>query len=243
LTCNRFPPIAFAMDLEVVPVERLELRFAPRPWPFAKERRADIDAYFAHLRGRKPDLWNGRMLLLHEWALADGLLRGAFLETDFASYIAWRDWGFPDAAVTNCFAQGALRAADGAFLLGVMGAHTAGAGSIYFPSGTPDPDDVNGGMVDLDGSVVRELGEETGLTLDDVAVAPGWHAVLTGPRIALMKPLQAAVPAAELRGRILRHLAGEAVPELADIRIVRGPADLDPRMPAFIAAFLRAMWR
>ena len=229
-------------DVQVAAVERLELRFAPRPWRFADARRSDIDAYFADLKRRKP-LWNGRMLLLHEWALDDGVLRGAFLETDFASYIAWRDWGFPDAEVTNCFAQGALRASDGAFLLGVMGAHTAGAGSIYFPSGTPDPEDVNGGTVDFDGSVMRELHEETGLTSDDVAVAPGWHAVLAGPRIAVMKTLQAAEPAEALRGKILRHLASEQSPELADIRIVRGPADLDARMPAFIAAFLHEMWR
>ena len=230
------------MDLRVAAVERLELRFAPRPWRFADARRADIDAYFADMQRRKP-VWNGRMLLLHEWALDHGVMRGAFLETDFASYIAWRDWGFPDAGVINCFAQGALRAADGAFLLGVMGAHTAGAGSIYFPSGTPDPKDVTGGAVDLDRSVLRELAEETGLGANDVSVAPGWHAVLAGPRIALMKPLQAAEPAEALRHRILRHLAGEQNPELADIRIVRGPADLDPKMPAFILAFLHAMWR
>jgi len=230
------------MDLRVAAVERLELRFAPRPWRFADARRTDIDAYFADMQRRKP-VWNGRMLLLHEWVLDDAVMRGAFLETDFASYIAWRDWGFPDAGVANCFAQGALRAADGAFLLGVMGAHTAGAGSIYFPSGTPDPEDVTGDRVDLDGSVLRELAEETGLTAADVAVAPGWHAVFAGPRIALMKPLQAAEGAEALHGKILRHLASQESPELADIRIVRGPPDLDPKMPAFIPAFLHAMWR
>src|SRR5262245_3831148 len=228
-------------DFRVAAVARLNLRMTPRPWRFADERRADIDAYFADMQRRKA-VWNGRVLLLHDWDLRDGSMRGDFLETDFASYIAWRDWGFPDAAVTNCFAQGALRAADGAFLLGVMGAHPAGAGSIYFPSGTPDPKVVAGGTVDLDGSVMRELHEETGLTAADVVVAPGWHAVITGPRIALMKSLRASEPAAALRERILRHIASEDSPELSDIRIVRGPADLDPRMPKFIPAFLRHVW-
>jgi hypothetical protein len=230
-------------DPRVVPLERLDLRLTPRPWPFAEERRGDIDAYFADLQRARPTLWNGRVLLLHEWAVADGRLQGAFLETDYASYIAWRDWGFPDAAVTNCFAQGALRSADGAFLLGVMGGHTAGAGTIYFPSVTPDPEDVNGGTVDLHGSVARELDEETGLTLHDVAVEPGWNAVLVGPRIALMKSLQSAEPATMLRARILDYLSRQASPELADIRIVRGPDDLDAKMPAFVVAYLRAMWR
>jgi 8-oxo-dGTP pyrophosphatase MutT (NUDIX family) len=124
-----------------------------------------------------------------------------------------------------------------------MGAHTANAGRIYFPSGTPDPDDVAGGRVDLAGSVMRELAEETGLSAADVAPDAGWHAVLAGMRIALMKTLRSAEPAEALRGRILANLARQETPELADIRVVRGPADLDPMMPSFIAAYLSEMWR
>jgi 8-oxo-dGTP pyrophosphatase MutT (NUDIX family) len=229
--------------IRVVPLDSLDLQFAPRPWRFAEERRADVEAHFVSLKREKPDLWNGRVMMLHDWTLSDGTLRGVFLETDFASMLAWRDWGAPDDTVRNCFAQGALRSADGAFLLGVMGAHTANAGRIYFPSGTPDPDDVAGGRVDLAGSVMRELAEETGLSAADVAPDAGWHAVLAGMRIALMKTLRSAEPAEALRGRILANLARQETPELADIRVVRGPADLDPMMPSFIAAYLSEMWR
>jgi 8-oxo-dGTP pyrophosphatase MutT (NUDIX family) len=230
------------MPFPVVRIERAELRFAPRPWPFAQARRAEIDAHFAGLRRDKPDLWNGRVLLLHEFAIQHAVLRGAYLETDFASFIAWRDWGWPDAAMRNCFGQAALRGADGAFLLGVMGGHTMNAGRIYFPSGTPDPSDVVGTTVDLAGSVLRELAEETGLSAADVAAEAGWHAVLAGARLAMLKMVRAPVPAAQLRARILDHLAAEAQAELADIRIVRGPADLDPMMPAFIVDFLAHVW-
>jgi 8-oxo-dGTP pyrophosphatase MutT (NUDIX family) len=229
--------------IRVVPLDSLDLQFAPRPWRFAEERRADVEAHFVSLKREKPDLWNGRVMMLHDWTLSDGTLKGAFLETDFASMLAWRDWGAPDDTVRNCFAQGALRSADGAFLLGVMGVHTANAGRIYFPSGTPDPDDVAGGRVDLAGSVMRELAEETGLSAADVAPDAGWHAVLAGMRIALMKTLRSAEPAEALRGRILANLARQETPELADIRVVRGPADLDPMMPSFIAAYLSEMWR
>jgi 8-oxo-dGTP pyrophosphatase MutT (NUDIX family) len=229
-------------DIRAVAVERLDLRFAPRAWRFAAERRADIDAHFDALKRTRPALWNGRVMLLHEWALLDGRFEGAYFDTDFASMIAWRDWGFPDPLVRNCFAQGALRSADGAFLLGVMGAHTANAGKIYFPSGTPDLDDVIGDAVDLDGSVMRELIEETGLDVRDVEPASGWHAVFAGPRIGMMKILQSAEPATALRGRILDFLARQRMPELADIRIVRSPADYDPMMPAFITTFLDEMW-
>jgi 8-oxo-dGTP pyrophosphatase MutT (NUDIX family) len=228
--------------LSIAAVKRLELRFAPARWAFAEDRREEIDTHFAELKHARPALWNGRVLLLHQWSLADGVFRGAYLETDFASFLAWRDWGFPDPAVRNSFSMGALRAADGAFLLGVMGAHTANAGKVYFPCGTPDPEDIAGDKVDLDGSARRELAEETGLEASGLQAEPGWTTVFAGPRIAQIKVLRSNETAAALRERIMDHLTQEQQPELADIRIVRGPADLDPMMPDFVVAFLRHRW-
>lgn len=229
-------------ELSILAVERLELRFAPKPWDFAVARRAEIDAHFAGLQRQRPALWNGRVLLLHQWSLSDGIFRGAYLDTDFASFIAWRDWNFPDQTVRNSFAMAALLAADGAFLLGVMGAHTANAGKVYFPCGTPDLSDVSGDAVDLDGSVRRELAEETGLDPSRLESEPGWTTVFAGPRIAQIKVLRSHETAARLRERMLDHLAQERQPELSDVRIVRGPADLDPAMPDFVVAFLRDYW-
>jgi 8-oxo-dGTP pyrophosphatase MutT (NUDIX family) len=231
------------MPFPVVRLARAELRFAPRPWAFAQTRRAEIDAHFTVLSRGNPHAFNGRVLMLHDFAIDDGVLRGAYFETDFASFIAWRDFGWPDASVRNCFGQAALRAADGAFVLGVMGAHTMNAGRIYFPSGTPDPKDVVGERVDLDGSVLRELTEETGLTAADVSLGAGWHAVLAGPRLAMLKPVHSPLTAAELRARILAHMASEAHPELADVRIVRAVSDLDDMMPEFIQDYLLEMWK
>jgi 8-oxo-dGTP pyrophosphatase MutT (NUDIX family) len=231
-------------ELTVVRLARLALAFTPRPWRFADERRAEIDDYFAGLRAAKPQLYNGRVLLLHRVELSDDTLRGAYFETDYASFLAWRDWGFPDPPVHNCFAMGALRSADGAFLLGVMGPHTANAGRIYFPAGTPDPDDVRADRtVDLEGSVRRELGEETGLTPADYTMEAGWSLVPAGPRLALFKLLQARESAETLRDRVLSYLAREKEPELSGVHIVRAPADLDVDMPPFTDAYIRHMWK
>jgi hypothetical protein len=57
-----------------------------------------------------------------------------------------------------------------------------------------------------------------------------------------VKLLRAHAPAAALRERVLAHLAREREPELADVRIVRGPADFDPMMPPFVTAFLTHVW-
>lgn len=228
--------------ITILPLDRLALSFAPRPWTFAEARRAEIDAHFARLKSEKPALWNGRVLLLHDYEVIGREFRGAYLETDFASFIAWRDWNHPDRAIRNCFALGALLSFDGAFLLGVMGVHTANAGNIYFPGGTPEPADIAGGMVDLEGSVRREVAEETGLRPDDFDIEKGWHGVFAGPRIAMMKVMRVRENAQALRVRIREYLAGESAPELSDIHIARGPGDLHPRMPEFIVAFLRHYW-
>jgi 8-oxo-dGTP pyrophosphatase MutT (NUDIX family) len=225
-----------------IAIDRLELGIAPYSWPFAQARRGEIDAHFATMRQAVPDLWNGRVLLMRDFAVAGGVLRGTFFETGFADFMAWRDWGFPDRSVVNCFAMGALRSNDGAYLLGVMSQFTANAGKIYFPAGTPDPSDISGDTVDLLGSVLRELEEETGLATQEFSAAPDWTAIVAGPRLALMKAIEARRPAEELRRDVLRHIAGETRPELADVRIVRSPGDFDPAMPEFVTVYLAHAW-
>jgi 8-oxo-dGTP pyrophosphatase MutT (NUDIX family) len=219
-------------------IDRLELSFAPKPWDFAKEHRAEIDAYFEKLRRQKPAVWNGRVLLMHHQVVANGVFRGKYLETDYASFAAWRHWGCPAAGVHDCFGAAAVTTAEGAFLLGVMGPHTVNGGQIYFPCGTPDPHDLVGDKVALDLSVTRELREETGLSPAEFEVEPGWTTVVDGSLVAQIKVLRSNQTAAALRDRILAHLASEQHPELADIRIVGNPTDIDPAMPRFVTAFL-----
>ena len=227
----------------ITPFERFDLRFEPRPWSFADANRTAIDARFAAKQRANPSLWNGRVLLAHEYDVADGVCRGALLETDFASFNAWREWGRPAAGIVNCFSAAVLRSADGGYLLGVMGAHTANAGQIYFPCGTPEPGDIVDGRLDMEHNARHELKDETGFDFKDTQPRPGWLSLRLDTWAMAVKLLDAREPAAELRQRILRHLGSQTQPELADIRIVRGPADLDPMMPPFVSAFLRHMWR
>ncbi|MBR0707082.1 NUDIX hydrolase [Bradyrhizobium liaoningense] len=219
-------------------VTTLDLAVRPIVWPFAEERRAEIAAHFAEKQRERPKIWNGRVLLGRDAVFSDGHLAATYFETDFASFLAWRDWGFPDKAVFNGFGMGALRASDGAFIMGEMAPHTANAGRVYFPSGTPDLDDVRDGTLDIPGSVVRELGEETGLTAADYRVEPGWHCVVTGPSIAMLQVINLDVPGDVARARIEANLARETEPELSAIHIVRGMSDLTPAMPRFVTAFV-----
>jgi hypothetical protein len=232
-----------AEPLKIVPLERAEIKVEPWEWEFAVNRRAEIDRHFAARRQRQPALWNGRVLLLKNYQIDNRILRGSSFETDFASFMAWRDWEFPDRSVFNVFAMAAVRAADGGYLLGEMAGHTASAGQLYFPCGTPDPDDVAAGMLDLEGSAGRELFEETGIDIATLTVRPEWSLVREQNFIALIKQAAFAGDARELRQRVMCHLGLGPQPEFSDIRIIRGRGDLTAAMPGFVVAFLECAWQ
>jgi 8-oxo-dGTP pyrophosphatase MutT (NUDIX family) len=231
-----------ADTIDITPVDRLDITVERWSWPFAVERRAEIDRYFAE-RQRGQDIWNGRVMLLSRYVIDDGILHGSCFETDFASFLAWRAWGFPDRGIFNVFAAMALRSVDGAYLLGEMAPSTANAGMVYFPCGTPDPSDIADGMLDLTESASRELREETGLDIGALDAEPGWTAVRDGGYLAVIKRAAATETAPALRAKILRHVAEDPHPEFADVRIVAGRSDVDAQIPRWAAAYLENAWQ
>jgi len=145
------------------------------------------------------------VLLLRDPQIMTIISARNYFETDFASFLAWRT-GAADKTVFNGFGMGALRGSDGVFLLGEMAAHTANHRSGLFSVGNARPNDLRGDRVDMADSVSREVAEETGLAPAD------YRAAVTALRahrqwIAFMRALDVAVPAEELRRRILQNLA------------------------------------
>jgi hypothetical protein len=224
-----------------VPIARIEARCASFEWRWAAENRAAIEANWAEKVAEKPRLFNGRVLLLQDFALAGGVAVATYFETDFKDFLAWRDLGYPDPSVANGYAMGALQGSDGAFVCGIMGPHTANEGRVYFPSGTPDLSDLQpDGSVDLSTSVTRELEEETSLPNDLFTVADDWVAVRAGPAVAFMRKVVCREPADAVAARIRAAVAAQADPELSGAVVVRGPKDIDPRtMPLSVQAYLR----
>ena len=230
------------MDQPVIHrVASLDLTVEPWVWPFARDDQTAIARHFAAEQARKPTLYNGKVLLMREPGFAGRTLSGRYFKTDFASFLSWRDFGFPGEGVCNAFGMGALRGADGTFLLGEMAAHTANAGKIYFPSGTPDLNDVVGDRVDIAGSIAREVAEETGLTAADYRAASEFHCVSMPPLLAIIQVLDLKATAAATKHRIAGNLAKQAMPELSAVHLVHDGNDIVPAMPRFIAAFIAAM--
>jgi len=225
----------------VTPVRRIAARRLAGGWDWAEANRDRIAAHWAGLTRANPSLYDGQVLVRRRQELAGDCLSLDYVETDYASFLTFRDLGFPDPSTGNGFAMAALRAGDGAWLLGRMGGHTANPGKVYFPAGTPDPDDVLAdGTVDLAGSVTRELAEETGLSAEVVTMTDRWTAVFAGARTAMMREVRASGSAEAVRDCIRAFLVRERTPELVDIEIVRTPDDIDAdATPPFMRAFLQ----
>jgi 8-oxo-dGTP pyrophosphatase MutT (NUDIX family) len=232
-----------APEIEIIEIDRIEFKVEPWSWEFSDARRPEIDRFFANMQRERSHLWNGRVMMLRSYEVRDRVLYGSCFETDYASFVAWRDWDFPDPSVFNIFPASALRGVDGGFVVGEMAPSTAGAGQVCFPGGTPDLDDiVEGGVLDVARNQRRELMEETGLDLDEFTVS-GWTIVHDRGFFALMKRIRPPLSAEDLRTRILRYLAGDPHPEFVEIKILRRPADLDSRMRDYLRAYIKYEWR
>ena len=225
----------------IVRARRLEARCRPYRWTWAQDNQAFIAENWRRLRADKPRLFDGRILLVSAHGVLGETLRADFFEAGYSEFLGWREAGFPATPVVNGFAMGALQSADGVFVMGVMGAHTANAGRVYFAAGTPDRSDVLAdGTVDLAASVTREIEEETGLRPAPGDVHDEWIVVREGPKLAFLRPIRMPIEAERLAARIRAHLECDPDPELAGVRLVRGPADIDEaEMPDFLKSFLR----
>ncbi|MGI9422428.1 MAG: hypothetical protein ACR2PA_04495, partial [Hyphomicrobiaceae bacterium] len=97
-----------------------------------------------------------------------------FLRTDFASYLYWRDQGFADPMVCDCFATVLIGGECGGVLTARAAKHTLNAGLLVTPGGMIDERDVaKDGTIALVDYGLRELTEETGIGADDLQRRPG----------------------------------------------------------------------
>jgi len=220
------------MDRPVGPViqqiDRIDLSFnSDLTWSFAASNLATITDHWRELTCRNPNLWNGQTLKLRDLDISNGCLSGVCLETDYASFLAWRDWGFPDLNVANVFGSAVIRSSDGALLFGKMADSTANAGKIYPPGGSLEPDDIGlDGKVDVIGSIARELQEETGLDIREAVRGPVLF-VDDGPLKSIALILDFPETAEVLRDTILANIRQLKEDELAGIVVLRSASDMD----------------
>lgn len=220
-------------------IRHLDARLVTHDWAWAEENADAIATNWARRRIVAPTMFDGRVLLACACRVEGDVCRIDLFETAYSCFLAFRDAGSPDPVVTNAFAALVPWTADGATLLGIMGGHTANAGQVYFPCGTPDRNDIRpGGRVDLAGSAARELREETGIVLAP-DTPEDWVLLAGRNQRAFLRPIRFDEDAVTLLARMETYRSAEAAPELTGFLAVRGPGDIEgARIPAYVRAYL-----
>lgn len=227
------------MTPKPVPITSLDLHLHPGFWSFAEAEKDRIAEHWRRLADVNPRIWNGDVLICAHSEIIGTTLAGRFLKTNYASFVAWRDWGWPDKNVSNCFGSAIVHASDGALLYGRMAGHTLNAGKIYPPGGSLEMQDVDAnGRVDVMASLVRELEEETGLKAADAARGE-LLAVFDGPRLSVAQVFRFDSTAEVLAAKVRHYLRKGHEDELSDIEIVRSTSQIDSTMPGYAAALAR----
>lgn len=205
-------------------IERCHLRRQEGNWAFADRNRKSIEAYWQHRSARNPGFFNGRVFVMEPPRLSGGLLEADLIETDFASFLFWKDNGYPDAAVRDGFGSALLRARGGEVLLGRQLPGHVNSGLLYMPGGFIDLSDVkHDGLIDIDGSIAREIGEEIGLDFEHFKRRSGYLVTQLGSQVSIAVELVSPLDAEALRKLLVERIAQQREPELADFAIFAKP--------------------
>jgi ADP-ribose pyrophosphatase YjhB (NUDIX family) len=226
---------ASGQEGRVVRVDRCHLTVAPGGWEFAERNRRAIEEHWRRRCRENPGFFNGTVYALRDGRLEQGAFDGRLIAVDFMSFLYWKETGYGDGAIRDCFGSALIRSAEGHVLLGRQRAGNLNAGLSYLPGGFIDPRDVDSdGMIDIATSVAREAAEETGLDHGLLARRPGFFVTFAGPMISIAIEFAASLPAAELLACVRQHIAADPVSELEDVVLVERLEQLEGLpMPLF----------
>ena len=88
------------MSARVFEAAELDFTLGAYEWPFARQREEEIAKHWRRRQAQKPALYDGRVLLMSKLDILtreDGELKlsGAYFETAYSNFLAWRDFGAP----------------------------------------------------------------------------------------------------------------------------------------------------
>jgi len=211
-------------------VRECRLRLTGSQWLFSRENAAAISRHWSNRLADTPSLFNGRVLVMEAFDLSGDVLDAGFMETEFASFLYWKDSGYPEAGAFDGFGSALIRARGGEVLLARQRAGNVNAGLIYMPGGFIDPRDVTAdGGVDIDASVSRELLEETGLSACEFKRQPGYLVTIMPFQVSIAVEFVSPLAADELQRALIREIGRQSDPELEDFVIYRQAPSADDR--------------
>ncbi|MEZ5899422.1 MAG: NUDIX hydrolase [Hyphomicrobiaceae bacterium] len=226
----------------VVRIESLNAHLVSGTWRYAHNHREVIADHWRMACAANPNFFNGVVHVLNGLHIEDGHATADFLATEFKDYLYWRDEGYPDEAqVRDGFGSALIRSREGYVILGRQMPGNINEGLAYLPGGFIDARDVSEDhQIDVRGSVARELAEETGLDASAVTPQHGFLVTQVAAHVSFAVPYVSPLGADDLVQRVHAHIAAESNPELAEVVVLKSPADMEGLAMAHYARVLLA---
>jgi hypothetical protein len=196
-------------------IRRCSIRCGTKSWRFASREDDAIRRHWAQRSASNPKFFNGRVYVMTSGVLQGDCLGGSLAPTDFAASLYWRDTGYRDRTVVDCFGSAILLGSDSTLIYGRQTPGNINSGVLYPPGGFIDRRDFDsGGMVDFDASIAREIAEELGLDPGALDRDAGYLVTKAGPLLSIGIIYRLAMPGQEFCAQVKASLASDAAREL-----------------------------
>jgi hypothetical protein len=208
-------------DGTLFPVTGYDITVAPGPHPLFLDRQTEIEANWDIEAAANPALFNGEMVIHRDVRIDGGgrLVATGHL-TPYATMLWWRKQ--PDRPMAeHIFSVAVPITSDGALLAVEMSPQTANAGRVYCAAGSLDGHDVVAGKVDLEGNMLREVAEETGIDLRSATPIGGYLGVRVQKAVTIVQAFVLPFDADEACARVRQHMEQDHEQEIAGPVIIR----------------------
>lgn len=220
----------------VYEIDRVDVRVLPGSLDYAQANREAIAENWQRECQANPTLFDGEIYLAPLAKLEGRFFSAEFYRTSFATLMYWRK-DRERVRPWHIFGVGIIVSAEGHLMAARMGAHNAVAGRVYFPAGSIDDNDIVDGRADYEANMVREVFEETGISLGNAKAEAKTHLVSADGSIALFRRYYFDLSTAELLKRIEANLAAQAEPELSAIIPIKQAGAMGEATPSYVRAF------
>lgn len=212
----------------VTHVRNVRMSVGRGTWSYARHHAQVIDEHWRMAKAHNPGYFNGVVHLIDRLDVKGEDVIARLLPTEFKNFLYWRDEGYPqEAGVKDGFGSALIKSREGHVILGRQAPGNINANLAYLPGGFIDTRDVDpSGLIDLTGSITRELAEETGLGADEFTIEDGFLMTQAAAHVSFACVFRSRWAADSLVRRIREFLETEKDPELADVVVMRSPDEL-----------------
>lgn len=212
----------FPSDGRIFPVERAVFSVLPDPHPLIAANEDAIAENWEREVAANPSLYNGELVFQRRLSLRDGVLEAEGHLVPYAFHLWWRRLD-PRHGGFHSFAWAVPVSSDGAIIAIRMGAQTANPGRVYCAAGSLEKVDIVDGVVDIEGNMLRELKEETGLDGREAMPDVMSYGVMTDSVLLVFRIYRFGQTADEMLASIRDHMRYDHEKEIEAALAIRDP--------------------